>query len=190
MSQTVKMLYSVAEYLELEDQADFKSEYYHGEIIPMAGSSLNHNQIIHNVVVTLGNAFEKRNCRTYFTDVKLKIEDDKDYTYPDVMVLCGEPQLLPGRNDAITNPSVIFEVLSESTQVEDFTTKFERYKAIQSLQNYILIDQYKVYVECHVKRANGTWRETAYHNLDQVLKVPAVNVKIPLSRLYKMVTFE
>jgi Uma2 family endonuclease len=191
MSQTVKTLYSLAEYFELEDKANFKSEYYHGEIIPMAGGTFNHDYISGNVYIALRSVLDDRkDCYVYKSDVKLKVEEGKDYTYPDAMALCGEPELVDGRKDIIANPTVIFEVLSESTQNEDFTTKFERYKAIQSLQNYILIDQYKVYVECHVKKATGIWKANAYHSLDQTLKIPAINIKIPLSRVYKKVTFE
>jgi Uma2 family endonuclease len=192
MTQAAKILYTVEEYFAQEEKAEYKSEYYHGEIIPMPGVKLNHDRIAGNTYRFLGNVFEEenRNCEAYTSDVKVKVVEGKDYTYPDLMALCGELKLYQRRKDTITNPQVIFEVLSKSTRNYDRAGKFERYKAIETLQNYVLIDQYKVYAECHVKQADATWQKYSYTKMEETLKLPAISVEIPLSRIYYRISFE
>jgi Uma2 family endonuclease len=189
MTQTVKKLYTPEEYFALEETADYKSEYYYGEIIPMTGGSINHNRLVRNFVTALDNAFADSDCEVFPSDLRLQVKAGKHYLYPDIMALCGELKFLAKRNDTILNPSVIVEILSKSTRAADQSTKFDDYKEIQSLQNYVLIDQYRVSLECRIKQADGTWQTQTYNDLTQSLKLPAVNADVLLSRLYHKVIF-
>jgi Uma2 family endonuclease len=189
MTQAIKKLYTVEEYFALEEQVEEKHEYYHGEIIPMAGGSINHDRITGNIYSALNNAFFDRECEAFTSDMKLQIKVGDDYTYPDAMALCGKAQLVPPRKDVISNPTVIVEVLSKSTQKEDRTTKFDRYKEISSFQTYVVIAQKQVLIECYTRQPDNSRQKEIYNDLAQSLKLPVVNVEIPLSRIYNKVDF-
>jgi Uma2 family endonuclease len=190
MVHATKILYTVEEYFAHEETAEYKNEYYYGEIIPMTGGSINHNRIVRNLMTALDLEFTDRQCEAFPSDLRLQVKSGKNYTYPDVMAVCGEIQFFAGRDDTILNPAVIFEILSKSTDTTNKTTKFDDYKAIDSLQNYILVDQYKVYVECHVKQKNSTWKKIQYDKLEDKLKIPAVQAEVALSRIYQKVVFK
>ncbi len=132
MQVTEKEYYTVEEYLELEEAAEYKSEYIDGQIIPVAGGTTNHNQLALNLSTELNFAFKRQNYRVYMGNVRLWIPTKRIYTYPDVMVVVGEPEYFNNRTDTITNPVAIAEVLSESTKSHDRVTKFEDYRTITS----------------------------------------------------------
>ena len=154
MQVTEQRYYSLEEYLALEEAADYKSEYIDGEIVPMAGGSINHNQIAGNFYAELNFAFKKLDYRVFMSDVRLWIAKRRIYTYPDVMVIVGEPEYdsdspagtLRDRTDTITNPKVIVEVLSDSTKGYDRSGKFQAYRTLPTFAEYLLIDQTKIYV--------------------------------------------
>ncbi|NET60636.1 MAG: Uma2 family endonuclease [Symploca sp. SIO2E6] len=133
--------YSPEEYLALEEKADCKSEYIDGEIFIMAGGSTNHNQIALNFSTELNFAFKKLDYRVFMSDVRLWIPQRRIYTYPDVMVVVGEPEYHDNRTDTITNPRVIIEVLSPSTKGYDRNKKFEIYRTIPTFEEYLLIGE-------------------------------------------------
>ena len=182
--------YTPEEYLALEESADYKSEYYQGEIFALAGASVNHNRLAGNVHTALNNAFESRRCEAFMGDVRLLVKKNGLYTYPDVMVVCGQLEFVKGRTDTITNPAVIIEVLSEATQAYDRGAKFELYRALDTLQDYVLIDQARVYVEYFHKLVDGRWLLTELNTLEAVLKLESVEVELPLSRIYQRVEWE
>lgn len=182
--------YSPEEYLALEETAEYRSEYYRGEIFAMSGGSANHNRIIKNLVITLDAALEGKPCETFVTDMRLHVRKNSLYTYPDVMIVCGRIEYVKGRTDTITNPVVIFEVFSESTQAYDRGAKFELYRAIETLQDYVLVDQSRVHVEYFHKLEDGRWLLTEFNNLEGVLMLESVGVEIPLSRVYQRVEWE
>jgi len=126
------------EYLALERSAEYKSEYLAGEIFAMAGTSERHNLIAGNVFAELHAQLRKRPCKVYFSDVRLKVNRTGLYTYPNVMVVCGETQFADNQQDMILNPTVIIEVLSESTEGYDRGKKFEHYRKLDSLSEYIV----------------------------------------------------
>jgi Uma2 family endonuclease len=130
MQVTQKRYYSPEEYLALEEAADYKSEYIDGEIVPMAGGSTNHNRIAGNFYAALNFAFRTEDYEVFMSDVRLWIHERRIYTYPDVMVVAGEPEYYNNRTDTITNPRVIIEVLSPSTKRYDSSKKFEAYRTI------------------------------------------------------------
>jgi Uma2 family endonuclease len=189
MQVTEKQYYSPEEYLVREDAADYKSEYINGEIIPMAGGSINHNQIALNFSTELNFAFKKLDYRVFMSDVRLWIRSRRIYTYPDVMIIAGEPEYLNDRTDMITNPRVIIEVLSESTQGYDKKGKFEFYRTIPSFEEYLLIDQTKVYVEQYSKTGNKRWSFREYDVEDEAIALASVQFEISLEDVYNKVKF-
>jgi len=152
-----KQYYTPEEYLALEESTEEKHEYHDGEIIPMTGGTTNHNTLSINFVFAFLSAFNNQNYQVYINDVRLWIENDRRYTYPDVMVVKGEPVYQGENKTCITNPFLIVEVLSKSTQNYDQGDKFDAYRSLSSLQEYILIDQYKYYVKQFAKNPEGKW---------------------------------
>ena len=184
MAQPAKEFYSPAEYLSREEAAAYKSEYYDGEIIMMAGSSDQHNTIAGNVYLALRLAFKGKPCKAYISDMKVRIEQGNLFTYPDVVALCGEQIFMPKRNDVITNPGVIFEVLSASTSKYDRTSKFELYQAVESLKYYVIIDQKRYAVGCYHRTAKNKWELQTYENPTDTIQLPAINFEITVADIY------
>jgi Uma2 family endonuclease len=192
---TEQRFYSPEEYLILEEAADYKSEYINGEIFPMAGGSTNHNQIALNFSTELNFAFKKLDYRVFMSDVRLWITKRRIYTYPDVMVVVGEPEYfsdsstgtLRDRTDTITNPKVIIEVLSDSTKGYDKNKKFQAYRTLPSFEEYLLIDQTKVYVEQYSKTGNKRWSFCEYDTEDEAIAFTSVPFQISLADAYNKV---
>ncbi len=183
-------LYTHAEYFALEDQAQVKSEYRRGEIIVMAGGSLNHNRIAGNVHTQLNLALAGKSCEVFIGDIRLWIERRDFYTYPDVLVLCGQPQFAAGRTDTVTNPIVLIEVLSESTAAYDRGDKFQAYWTLNSLAEYVLIDQYRVRVEYFQRISEKEWRLLVLTKEEDVLTLDSIEVAVPLEQIYRNVVWE
>lgn len=190
MSEASKPFYTIKEYLAHEEKANRKSEYYNGEIFLMAGSSHSHNLITSNINGELTQSFKQRNCWNYATEMKLFVESYDFYTYPDIMALCGEPDFVAGRDDVITNPSIIMEVLSKSTRSYDMTTKFQFYQALATLQHYVLVKQREVKVIHYQKQVDNVWLMQTLTNLSDVLALSAIDVTITLSDIYNKVQFK
>lgn len=184
-----KKYYSPEEYLALEEKADYKSEYYKGEIFALAGTSVNHNRIVGNLSSRLNQMLANKKCEAFSTDVKLWIREKDLFTYPDITIVCGKIEFYPGRDDTITNPLVIFEVLSESTKNYDRGEKFLFYRAIPTFQEYVLIDQTKIHVEHFYIGEQGKWVLTEYNAPDDVLKLTKVDFEMPLRDIYQRVEF-
>jgi Uma2 family endonuclease len=190
MQVTEKRYYSPEEYLVLEEAADYKSEYIDGEIIPMAGGSTNRNQIAGNFYAELSFAFKKLNYRVFMSDVRLWMPQRRIYTYPDVMVVVGEPEYYNNRTDTITNPRVIIEVLSPSTKGYDRSKKFEAYRTIPTFEEYLLIDQTRTYIEHFSKTDNKRWSFCEYDESDKAIALSSVALEISLTDIYNKVNFE
>ncbi|MBE9213281.1 Uma2 family endonuclease [Plectonema cf. radiosum LEGE 06105] len=187
--QTVKRFYTPEEYLELEEQAEFKSEYRDGEIIPMTGGTTNHNQIALNLAASLKIATKKQNCRIYIADVRLWIPKYRQHTYPDVMLIEGQPVYTGNNTTTVMNPSLIAEVLSKSTQNYDQGNKFLYYRSIPEFKEYILIDQYQYHVMHYVKTANGKWLFDEIEGESALFSLETVDFQLTLSDLYEQVDF-
>lgn len=190
MQVTEQRYYSTEEYLALEEAADYKSEYIDGQIFPMAGGSTNHNQIAGNFYAELNFAFKKLDYRVFMSDVRLWIPQRRIYTYPDVMVIAGEPDYYNNRTDTITNPQVIIEVLSKSTKGYDRSGKFRLYRTIPTLEEYLLLDQTKIYVEHFSKADAKRWSFREYDESDQAIALSSVDFQISLADAYNKVKFE
>ncbi|MEG4168291.1 MULTISPECIES: Uma2 family endonuclease [unclassified Microcoleus] len=190
MQLTEQRYYSIEEYLALEEAADYKSEYIDGEIFPMAGGSTNHNQIAGNFYAELNFAFKKQDYRVFMSDVRLWIPKKRIYTYPDVMVVCGEPEYYNNRTDTITNSRVIIEVLSYSTKGYDRSKKFEGYRTIPTLEEYLLIDQNRRYIEHFSKTDDKRWSFAEYNESDETIALASVSFEIAVADIYNKVNFE
>ncbi len=190
MFATQKNYYAREKYLELEGQAIEKSEYHQGEIVAMAGASWKHSQISGNVFRIIGNALEDKPCHVSMSDIKLWIEQRDCYTYPDVMVICGEPDFAAGRTDTVTNPVLIIEVLSKSTAEYDRTDKFHASWTLASLQEYVLIDQYRIRVEYFRRIDEQTWELRVLTKLEDRLLLKSIEVELELSQIYRQVKWE
>ena len=182
--------YSVEEYLERETTAEFRSEYRDGEIIPMTGGTDNHNYIALRLSSALLFALEEQPYRVFMADMRLSIPSTNNYTYPDVMLVPTPVVYVEGRRDTITNPQIIVEVLSRSTGNYDRGEKFDSYRSVESFREYILIDQYKHYVEQFTKAEDGKWWLSVYKGDEAVLSLNSVEFQISLSNIYKNVEFE
>ena len=190
MQVTEQRYYSPEEYLALEEVADYKSEYIDGEIYPMTGGTTNHNQIALNFSTELNFAFKKLDYRVYMGDVRLWIPKRRIYTYPDIMVVVGEPEYYNDRADTITNPKMIVEVLSKSTQGYDKSEKFDYYRSISTVEEYILIHQNKLYVEQFYQTGKKRWSFREYDTEDEAVALNSVPFQISLTDVYNKVKFE
>jgi Uma2 family endonuclease len=187
MLQKQVTYYTFEEYLAQEEKADHKSEYYNGEIFAMAGGSYNHNVIAGNINAALNQFAESRPCVVFTSDMRLLVKANGLYTYPDTMVVCGQAEFSEGRNDTITNPIIIVEVLSKSTRDYDRGFKFESYRMIESLQDYLLVDQARIHIEYFHKLEDGRWVLIETNLPEATLTLQAIDFSIPISRIYQKV---
>lgn len=188
--QTPKKSYTPEEYLQLEEISESKNEYRDGEIIPIAGGTTNHNEIAGNFYANFKFPMRGKNYKIYMGDVKLWIQGYRIYTYPDVMVIQGEPIYEGTGTTTVTNPIMIVEVLSKSTENHDRTNKFRFYRSIATLKEYIMINQYEYLVEQFNKNAEGQWVLTEYESVDAVLSLKSIGFQISFSDIYQGVNFE
>ncbi len=188
--KTQHKYYSPEEYLALEEAAIDKSEYIDGEIFPMPGGSTNHNRLTGNFFVALNIAFKAKDFEAFINDVRLWIPERRIYTYPDVMVVEGEPEYVNDRTDMITNPKIIVEVLSKSTQGYDRTAKFEAYRTIPTFEEYLLFDPNKIHIEQYSKTATKRWTFREYDLEDQALTLTSVELEVAIMDIYNKVKFE
>ena len=184
--------YTPEAYLALERKAPYKSEYYKGEIFAMAGVSFNHNRIVSNTIFTIRDSLRKKGktCEVFPSDLRVHIPSNTLYTYPDVSVICGEPQFTDDNFDVITNPIVLVEVLSESTKDYDRGEKFKLYRDIDTLQNYILIASDSYLVEVFSKKQNNLWELKIYQDLDEQIDIAALEIAVPMAELYLNVVWD
>jgi Uma2 family endonuclease len=183
IAQTGKKNYTAEEYIELELLSDLRNEYRDGEIIPMTGGTPNHNDIASNLIVFLKLALKNKPYRAFITDQRLWISDRNLYTYPDVMVVEKPLILQTGRTDTIVNPCFIAEVLSKSTQGYDRGDKFAAYRSIPNFREYLLIDQYRIYVEHYVKTSANQWLLSEYSDRNVTLSFSAFEFQVQIADL-------
>jgi Uma2 family endonuclease len=179
-----KTHYTPDAYLALEREAEEKHEYLDGEIFAMAGASEAHILIVANLVMELGRQLKGRPCKVYPNDMRVNVRPRGLYTYPDVVVVCGKTELEDQHFDTLLNPTVIFEVLSPSTEGYDRGAKFESYRGVVSLAEYVLVSQEKVHVEHYGRQPDGRWMLSETSLIDTMLELPAIGCRLPLSEIY------
>jgi Uma2 family endonuclease len=190
VAQIEKRYYTPAEYLELEEKGEYKSEYHDGEIVPMTGGTTNHNKIAGNLYFYLKSALREQAYEIYIGDVRLWIPVYRRYTYPDIMIIKGQPMYEGTGQSTVTNPCLIVEVLSNSTKDYDRGDKFKVYRSIPELQEYILIDQYSFNVEQFVKQSPTEWKLKEYQGKEQTLVLESIDFHLSLVDIYERVDFE
>lgn len=186
----VKKRYTPAEYLALEEQAEFRSEYCDGEIIPMTGGSFNHNRIINRVCAYLLNALQGKPYEPFSSDVRLWIPKYRKFTYPDIIVVQNQPIPYEDRTDTLVNPRVIIEVLSKSTEEYDRGDKFKYYRSIPELQEYLLINQYELDIQHYAKTDGDLWIYQAYESIENTISLTSINTEMNVATIYEGVSFE
>ena len=181
---------SQEDYLETERRALEKHEYYQGEIFAMSGASGKHNRIFTNLFIDIGIKLKGKNCLPYGSDLRIHIPKNTLYTYPDISIICGEMELTGDKFDTATNPSVIIELLSDSTRNYDKGEKFTLYRDINSLQEYILIDTEKIHVEKHIRHADNSWQLTDYKSIENSFSISTIQLGFLLKDIYEGISFE
>ncbi len=182
--------YTLEEYLELDRNSEERLEYWYGEIFNMSGASEEHDQIVINFITRLSAKTEGRRCRTFSSNMRVKVPSLLSYRYPDVSALCGEARFEEvGGVDVLTNPSLIIEVLSNSTEAYDRGDKFTQYKSIPSFNEYLLVAQHRPHVTHLVKREDGLWTYDELNDLESSLKLAALDCVLAMSDVYQNVSF-
>ena len=187
MQQTKKKFYTHEEYFDLEEHSEYRYEYYKGDIFAMAGGTINDDAIAANLGAELHFSLPEK-CRYFTSNMKLQNETHDHFTYPDFMIVCGDVELYQDRTDIISNPIVIFEIISKSTEAYDRGDKFSSYQSIQSFKEYVLINQYKIHID-HFCRENSKWVLTSYTKLTDSLQLVNIEFKITLEAIYRRVEF-
>ena len=176
------------EYLELERQAPFKSEYVNGEMFAMAGARENHALLVTNLVRELSQKLRRGPCRVYSSDMRVCVSPTGRYTYPDVVVTCQKPQFLDETNDTLMNPTLLIEVLSPSTQDYDRGGKFQSYRTLASLEEYLTVAQDQVHIEQWHRQPDGRWILTEYKAASSEIQLESLGVSVALADIYENVS--
>lgn len=179
------------EYYELERKAEYKSDYYDGEIFAMSGGTSRHSVIILNIGGELRQRLKGKPCNPYESNLRLKVMATGLRTYPDVSVYCGplERDEEDPYEETYINPTVVFEVLSKSTEGYDRGWKAENYRQIESLKAYVLVSQESPHVEIFERQPDRSWRLRETRGLDTILTISAIQVELPLAEIYDRVDF-
>jgi len=187
VSTQPKTFLTPEEYLELERKAEIKSEYYRGETFAMSGASREHNTLGVNLVSSLHQQLRGKPCEAYKSDMRVKVSPTGLYTYPDVIVVCGEPRFEDAAVDTLLNPAFIAEVLSPSTEAYDRGRKFEQYQAVASLQEYLLVAQDRMHVDLFTRQPDGTWLLRGFTRAEDTIELASIECRVTLGELYEKV---
>ncbi|MEM6281265.1 MAG: Uma2 family endonuclease [Chloroflexota bacterium] len=180
--------YTEAEYLAFEREAEFKHEYAQGEIIAMTGSTFRHNHITSNILVALDRQLSER-CTVLAADMRVRVRRAKSYRYPDVVVVCGEPEVEDDNPGSLVNPAVLVEVASETTQQTDHTKKLREYLQLATLQAYVLVAQNERRVEVYQRQADG-WQYVMLTGENDDVTLTGVGATLQISEVYRNVSFD
>jgi Uma2 family endonuclease len=183
-----KTLLTENEYLAIERRAESRSEFYNGEMFALAAASRRHNMEVTNLVIALGTQLRYRTCNVYSNDMRVRVANTGLFTYPDVVVTCGEEEFADDEQDTLLNPLVIFEVLSDSTEAYDRGKTFEHYQSIESLSTYVLVAQDAPRIERYVRQEGGrTWVYTESHETEALLGIEAIGCDLRSEDVYTKV---
>jgi Uma2 family endonuclease len=177
-------LFTSAEYLEFERLSEVKHELINGEVFEMAGAVKRHNQISANIIRLLGNQLLERDCNAFSSDMRVKISAAGNYTYPDIVAVCGEEIYEDETEDTLINPQLIIEVLSKSTEAYDRGVKFEYYQTIESFREYVLITQEPFRVEQYVRKNENEWSYFEFRKPENIVRLNSIDCEISLQDIY------
>jgi len=189
MSAQPKRLLTPEEYLAIERDVEAKHEFYRGEMFAMGGASREHNLITGNVGAALHAQLANRSCEAYQNDLRVKVAANGLYTYPDVVVTCEKPRFEDDKFDTLLNPQSIIEVLSDTTEKYDRGKKFELYRQIESLREYVLISQDRAHIELFTRGDDGHWRLSEATGLDAAIELAAIGCRLALADVYAKVSW-
>jgi len=189
MSAIPKIKLTPEEYLEFERKSEIKHEFFDGEIFAMSGAKRNHNKITTNLSGLVWQHLKGKNCENYSNDMRVFVPETGLYTYPDLVVVCGEPQFQDDVFDTLLNPILLVEVLSETTESYDRGKKFQHYRSIESLQEYVLVGQDEARIEKYVRRGDGFWLLSEAVGLSAEIEFPSIECRIPLREVYDKINF-
>jgi Uma2 family endonuclease len=189
MSTQAKVFLTPEQYLEIERQAECKSEYWQGEMFAMSGAAEPHNRLTSNIHGQFYVQLRSGGCSLYVNDMRVRVSATGLYTYPDIVVVCGAPQLLDGRRDTLLNPTLIVEVLSPSTEAYDRGRKFEHYQSIDSLEQYLLVASERVHADLFTRQPGGQWLLTSAGSLEDSIVLESIGGRIGLRESYERVEF-
>jgi Uma2 family endonuclease len=189
MSSLPKPRFTAEQYLALERQAEYRSEFFHGEIFAMSGASREHNLIAMNVTRELSLQLKGRPCETYASDMRVKVSATGLYTYPEVVVVCGEPQFEDEQVDTLLNPTLLVAVLSPSTEAYDRGQKSEQYRRLRSLREYVLVAQDRPHVEWYARQQDPQWVFSEVSELAGEVHFSSIGCRLALSEMYDRVKF-
>jgi Uma2 family endonuclease len=176
--------YSIEEYLEIENAATEKHEYYQGEIFAMSGAKMPRNKVAKNLLVSLELKLKGKPCEPFGSDLRIHIEKNTLFTYPDISVICSDPVSLNNDGLNFINPTVIFEVLSPSTKNYDRSEKFKLYRDIPTLKEYILVEPESVFIEAFRINSQGLWELKEYNNIEESVCLLSLQVSLELKEIY------
>ena len=190
MSQQIVPYVSAEEYLRLERQSEYKSEYVNGEIFAMTGASLKHNLIAGNIFGELRQQLKGRQCQAYVSDMRVKVTATGLYSYPDAVVVCGNPKFEDKYVDTLLNPTLLVEVLSQSTERYDRIAKSSYYRTLDSLAEHLLVAQDEVRLEQYFKQPDGQWLLFESSSLDNLVELSSISCSLALRDVYDKVSFD
>ncbi len=184
-------VFTPEDYLNFERESDERHEFIDGGIYAMAGESLSHSRVCMNLAREIGKALKGKRCEPLSPNMKVRTSTASLFSYPDLTIICGEPQFHDRKKDVLVNPQVIFEVLSPSTAEYDRTTKFQKYRmGNETLTDYVLVSQDKPFVELFVKQTDGNWIYRSYGLIDDTLNIETIECVLSLREIYDRVEFE
>jgi|SRR5579864_2821919 len=189
MSTSPKSFLTPEQYLEIERRAEFRSEYYQGEMFAMAGARRNHNLLVTNTVGQIHAQLRHRECEVYSNDMRVRVAATGLYAYPDVVIACGPIEFLDANEDTLLNPAVIMEVLSASTEAYDRGKKFELYRSLDSLREYMLVSSDRIQIERYSRQAEGKWLLTAASRVEDAIELESAGCTLRLADVYERVEF-
>ena len=183
-----RIAFTPKDYLIFERESDSRHEYLDGEVFKMAGEGLLHSRICMNLAAATVNALKGKTCEALSPNMKVRTSNASLFSYPDLTIVCGEPKFHDVKKDVLTNPRVVFEVLSPSTAEYDRTTKFQRYRmGNDTLTDYILISQDKCFVEQFTRQLDNNWIYRSYTALEEYLKIESIECELGLREIYDRV---
>jgi len=180
-----KQKFSIEEYLEMENTSIEKHEYYKGEIFAMSGAKMPHNEISSNLMTSIGVRLRGKKCKPYSSDVRIHIESNSLFTYPDISIICGERLTLNNDDYNVLNPAVLIEILSKSTRNYDRGEKFKLYRDIPTLKEYVLVDSESIHIEVFRLNESNHWELEEYDLMEEELYLKAIDEKILIAEIYE-----
>ena len=191
MATQTQLRMTPEEYLRAERQAETKSEFHDGEIFALAGASYSHNLVVANVIAELGVQLKGRSCAVLPSDLRLWIESASRHVYPDITVVCGEPQFTDGQQDTLINPTLLIEVLSKTTETYDRGEKLELYRTLTSVAEVVLLAQDRPYCEHYLRQpdAGDGWVCHVEQSREAIVELISIDCCLRLSEAFERVPF-